>query len=73
MPDDERQRLEQILNAMDTMEWNRKGAQRPLNDPQRQAAAGAIFTALKETANTPKLELLERAIAAIANLKEEAA
>lgn len=73
MPDDERQRLERILNAMDTMEWNRKGAQRPLNDPQRQAAAGAIFTALKETANTPKLELLERAIAAIANLKEEAA
>lgn len=73
MPDDEHQRLEQILNAMDTMEWNRKGAQRPLNDPQRQAAAGAIFTALKETANTPKLELLERAIAAIANLKEEAA
>ncbi|WP_429180006.1 phage N-6-adenine-methyltransferase [Aeromonas salmonicida] len=73
MPDDERERLERILNAMDTMEWNRKGAQRPLNDPQRQAAAGAIFTALKETANTPKLELLERAIAAIANLKEEAA
>jgi len=73
MPDDERQRLEQILNAMDTMEWNRKGAQRPLNDLQRQAAAGAIFTALKETANAPKLELLERAIAAIANLKVEAA
>lgn len=73
MPDDERQRLERILNAMDTMEWNRKGAQRPLNDPQRQAAAGAIFTVLKETANAPKFELIERAIAAIANIKEEAA
>ncbi|WP_240455287.1 phage N-6-adenine-methyltransferase [Aeromonas rivipollensis] len=71
MPDDERERLERILNAMDTMEWNYKGAQRPLNDPQRQAAAVAIFTALKETANTPKHELLERAIAAIDNLKEE--
>lgn len=73
MPDDERERLERILNAMDTMEWNHKGAQRPLNDPQRQAAAVAIFTALKETADAPKNELLERAIAAIANLKEEAA
>ncbi|MFA7818584.1 phage N-6-adenine-methyltransferase [Aeromonas dhakensis] len=73
MPDAERQRLERILNAMDTMEWNYKGAQRPLNDPQRQAAAVAIFTALKETANAPKHELLERAIAAIDNLKEEVA
>ncbi|WP_235674259.1 phage N-6-adenine-methyltransferase [Aeromonas caviae] len=71
MPDDERERLERILNSMDTMEWNYKGAQRPLNDPQRQAAAVAIFTALKETANTPKHELLEQAIAAIDNLKEE--
>lgn len=71
MPDDERERLERILNSMDTMEWNYKGAQRPLNDPQRQAAAVAIFTALNETANTPKHELLEQAIAAIDNLKEE--
>lgn len=71
MPDDERERLERILNSMDTMEWNYKGAQRPLNDPQRQAAAVTIFTALKEAANTPKHELLERAIAAIDNLKEE--
>lgn len=71
MPDDERERLERILNSMDTLEWNYKGAQRPLNDPQRQTAAVAIFTALKETANTPKHELLERAIAAIDNLKEE--
>lgn len=71
MPDDERERLERILNAMDTMEWNYKGAQRPLNDPQRQAAAVAIFTALIATADAPKHELLERAIAAIDNLKEE--
>lgn len=71
MPDDERERLERILNAMDTMEWNYKGVQRPLNDPQRQAAAVAIFTALIATADAPKHELLERAIAAIDNLKEE--
>ena len=71
MPDDERERLERILNAMDTMEWNYKGAQRPLNDPQRQAAAVAILTALIATADAPKHELLERAIAAIDNLKEE--
>ncbi|WP_324038354.1 phage N-6-adenine-methyltransferase [Aeromonas caviae] len=71
MPDDERERLERILNAMDTMEWNYKGAQRPLNDPQRQAAALAIFTALIATADAPKHELLQRAIAAIDNLEEE--
>ncbi|HHQ4556799.1 TPA: phage N-6-adenine-methyltransferase [Aeromonas hydrophila] len=71
MPDDERERLERILNAMDTMEWNYKGAQRPLNDPQRQAAAVAIFTALIATEDVPKHELLERAIAAIDNLEEE--
>lgn len=73
MPSDERQRLERILNAMDTLEWNRSGAQRPLTDPLRQAAAAAIFASLKETADAPKLELLDRAIAAIASLKEEAA
>lgn len=71
MPDDERERLERILNAMDTMEWNYKGAQRPLNDPQRQAAAVAIFTALIATEDVPKHELLQRAIAAIDNLEEE--